>query len=406
MRRAHARARSKLTTPLIFVPTIGFRARGTRTQRERAEASTSGTKLTVSAVAAAPDRTDVVIEWERTGDPADCPPDSRLLGYSNVAPLEHGVEATLVAGRRRLGATTMRRRAYQAGYRFIGAIDALTFPALPGDADAAELRVSDGPQEWRAPFTLGPAEVNATALGARVERDGVIVRATAVSRDEDELVVALEVEAPQQIRQVAAPVPISARFSNTSEEDQRSRRAEMHRVFGERSRPIMLEDDRGKRAEEVGRLVSQEPQQAAPGQSFSSRFLVMFDAPSGDAKSATLVVPFVELNDFRTSVTADLREAPLDLELGEHRFRVLGAEPTGVDQQRIALQRMPSSASPRFMQPARMYGAQPDKFAWLPEGGPGETLSMTTAVGDPPIVTFTGAVLRVDGPLRLEIPLA
>src|SRR5204863_130340 len=85
------------------------------------------------------------------------------------------------------------------------------------------------------------------------------------------------------------------RRSNTGEEDQRSRRAEMHRVFGERSRPIMLEDDRGKRAEEVGRLVSQEPQQAAPGQSFSSRFLVMFDAPSGDAKSATLVVPFVEL---------------------------------------------------------------------------------------------------------------
>src|SRR5438309_948291 len=130
--------RSKLTTPLIFVPTIGFRPRETRTQRERAETSTSGTKLIVSAVAAAPDRTDVVIEWERTGDPADCPPDSRLLVYSNMAPLEHGVAVTLVAGRHRLGAITMRRRAYQASYYSIGAIDALTFPALPADADTAE----------------------------------------------------------------------------------------------------------------------------------------------------------------------------------------------------------------------------------------------------------------------------
>src|SRR5207244_12043271 len=121
------------------------------------------------------------------------------------------------------------------------------------EGDTAGLRGSDVPREWGVPFTLGPAEVNATALGARVERDGVIVRATAVSRDEDELVVALEVEAPQQIRQVAAPVPISARFFNTSEEDQRARRAEMHRLFGERARPITLEDDPGKRAGEVGR---------------------------------------------------------------------------------------------------------------------------------------------------------
>lgn len=31
---------------------------------------------------------------------------------------------------------------------------------------------------------------------------------------------------------------------------------------------------------------------------------------------------------------------------------------------------------------------------------------MATKVADPPIVTFTAVVLRVEGPLELEIPLA
>ena len=60
---------------------------------------------------------------------------------------------------------------------------------------------------------------------------------------------------------------------------------------------------------------------------------------------------------------------------------------------------------PRFSQPARMYGTDDKNFGWNPYPKPGDTVSLTTTVGDPPIVTFTGAVLRVDGPLRLEIPL-
>jgi hypothetical protein len=38
--------------------------------------------------------------------------------------------------------------------------------------------------------------------------------------------------------------------------------------------------------------------------------------------------------------------------------------------------------------------------------GLGEQVSFSAAVSDPPIVTFTGAVFRVDGPLRLDIPLS
>ena len=404
-----AKARSTLTTPLVFVPTIGFRPVGTRTLRESTETSANGTKLMVLAVAAAPDRTDVVIEWELTGNPATCPPDSQLLAHSNSAPLEHGLTVALVAGAHRLDAITMRRRAYQLSLPCIGAVDAITFPALPEHVHRAELSVSEGGQGWHVPFALVPGQLNATACTAEVARDGVVVRATALSRYEDELIVEVEVEGPHQIRQVGAPVPTSARFSNTSEEGQHARRAEMHRLFGERSQPITLEDDRGGRSGEVRRLFSPEPQQTAPGQPFVSRFVVVFDAPSPDTKSATLVVPFVELNDFGSSVTADLRELPLELELGEHRFRLAAAEPYGAGQRKLVIEIPTSTVAPRFVQPARLQGAEP-AFAWerhdMDLALPGrDAIWMATTVGDPPIVAFTGAVLRVDGPVRLEIPL-
>jgi hypothetical protein len=51
-----------------------------------------------------------VIEWERTGDPASCSPDSKLLTHNNTLPLENDLTATLVAGASRLNATAMRRR--------------------------------------------------------------------------------------------------------------------------------------------------------------------------------------------------------------------------------------------------------------------------------------------------------
>lgn len=391
--------------PLVFVPPIGFRPAGTRTLREHAETTADNTKLMVLAVAAAPDRTDVVIEWERTGDPATCPPDSQLLVHSNMAPLEDGLTAALVLGASRLNAITMRRRAYHMSHGFIGAVDALTFPALPGEADASELHVSEGAYEWRVPFTVVPCQVNATALAVEVTREGIVVRATALSRYEDEVIVELEVEGAQQIRQVGSPVPTPLRFSSTSEDDHRARTQEHRRFFGERAQPITLEDEHGARGEEVRRLFSPDPQQAALGQSFINRFSVVFEAPSADAQSATLLVPFVDLNDFEPSVTADLHDVPLDLALGAHRFRVISAEPYDNDQRRVVLEVTPSASLPRFMHPARMHGAEPSKFSWRPEPWTGHTVWMATAVGDPPIVTFTGAVLRVDGPLRLELPL-
>ena len=132
----------------------------------------------------------------------------------------------------------------------------------------------------------------------------------------------------------------------------------------------------------------------------------MFDAPSAGGKVGTLLVPFIDLNDFEHSVTADLRDAPLDLALGQPRFRVIKAEPCGTDERRVELEAAASTAVPRFLHPARMQSTPSDSFSWGGAPEHGEAFWLAGRVGDPPIVTFHGAVLRVDGPWCLELPLA
>jgi len=394
-----------VASQLVFVPRIGFRAAGTRVLRERTEVTANGTRLIVLAAAAAPDRTDVVVEWERSGDPATCPADSMLLTHTNSQPLEHGLIVDILAGASRVGAIAMARRAFHSSNPSIGAIDAVSFGPLPAGTDTPELLATEGEREWRAPLRLVSLDANASALAMDVMRDGIALRATAVAKDRDEIVIELEVVASHQIRTVGAPVTTPVQFASTSDEDQRARKAEVRRVLGEHSRPITLEDDRGGWIEESRRLISHEPQQAAPGRPYVSRFVVAFDAPRTTTRSATIVVPFIDLIDRGPSARADLRDVPVDVKLGEHRFRVIRAEPIGTDRRQVVLKVAPSMSGPRFCQPARTYGTDDKNFAWNPYPTPGDIVSLTTTVGDPPIVTFTGAVLRVDGPLRLEIPL-
>ncbi|SRR6266540_1898507 len=391
-----------VASPLVFVPPIGFRPAGTRTLRERAETTADGTKLTVLSVAAAPDRTDVLIEWERTGDPATCPPDSKLLVHSNWAPLENGLAADVAIGTTRLKALWLGRRSFHLSHGSIGAVDAISFPALPQDADRFELSLSEGASVWRVPLPLVLGGQDAASLKSSVERDGVVIRATALTRHENKLIVEIRVEAPMRIRQVGAPLPVPQRYSGLSDEDHRERLKEHRRVLGEHVRAITLEDDRGARLEEVARLQPIEPQQPASGQIFMHRFSVVFDATTGDATRATLRVPFVDMNDPEGSVTADLRGVPLDLRVGAHQFHVFSAEPVALNRPRVVLEARPSPGTPRFRHPVRMFGADPSESSW-PGTGVGEQVHFDATVGDPPVVTFTGAVLRVDGPLGLEI---
>ena len=219
----------------VFVPLIGFRPAGTRVLREPAETTADGTRLMVLAVAAAPDRTDLVIEWQRTGNPATCPPDSQLLMHSNMAPLEKGLTATLVHGTNRLPAMTMRRRAMQVSAPSISAVHALTFAEMPRGAKGVELNINEGGSEWRVPLDLILGQANATPLAVEVARDGIVVRATAVGRSANELVVELELTARRRSgRRGTDPLPV--RFPHRRRGPSRARGGDAP-VFVERLDP-------------------------------------------------------------------------------------------------------------------------------------------------------------------------
>src|SRR5207247_9025647 len=65
---ADAHLHPALAAQHVFVPTIGFRPAGTRTLLERAETSADDTHLTILAVAATPERTELMVEWERVSE--------------------------------------------------------------------------------------------------------------------------------------------------------------------------------------------------------------------------------------------------------------------------------------------------------------------------------------------------
>src|SRR5882762_955056 len=113
----------------------------TRTLVEGGEVTEDGTRLIVRAVAAAPDKTEVLVEWERTGNPAACAPGSHLLVHTTTAPLEKGLSAELVSGATTLKAFAMAQRGFHMSFQTIGAVHTITFPPLPNGADGAELVV-------------------------------------------------------------------------------------------------------------------------------------------------------------------------------------------------------------------------------------------------------------------------
>jgi len=384
----------------VFVPEIGFCPDGTRTLPESAEVEAHGTRLLVVALAAAPDRTDLIAQWEQAE--AECAP---FLTYRSAgAPPNLGLTAVLLADTARVEATTIAQSAHGVSASSRRAIHTMTFAPLAPGTERVELRVSDGTRTWTLPLELAPAAPAARALDAKEDREGVVVRATALARYGNRLVVELRVEASHPVRQVAAPVHAPVFFSRDSEDVRRERLREHRRVFGLSARPIALEDDRGGRVEEEGRVFAPGWRDAATRKPSVHRCCVAFPAPDAEARSVTLIVPFVDINDLEHSVTADLREVPLDLELGPHRFHVVSADAQGSDERRVVMEVPVSSSSPRFMQPARIAGIGRGSYSWGGAPERGERIWMATEVGDPPIVTFEGAVLRVDGPWRLTLP--
>jgi hypothetical protein len=193
-------------------------------------------------------------------------------------------------------------------------------------------------------------------------------------------------------------------FASYQQADVRARKKELRRLFSASVRPITLETNDGAVLEELERLHTSEPQHGA-GKPFVRRFSVAFDLPSADATAATILVPFVDLNDFDDSATVNLRGVPMEFALGPHRFRITKVEHFGSDEVRVSLEPATSSAEPRVLHPARMQSAQSDEFSWGGSPEAGGSFWLATRVGDPPIVTFRGVVLRVAGPWNLAFPL-
>jgi len=397
-----ARLHPALAQQLVFVPTIGFRPAGTRVLLERAMTTEDDTHLTVLAVAATPDRTELTVEWERTTDaaaclPASAPPRPDLPPPSSTTkpPPLRTLSAALAVRTERFDATNMERTSYNSmGWE----VRTMTFPALPMDARSIELVVGDGAREWRAPFTLVPARVGAAPLAVADEREGIIVRATALAWQGDDVVVGLEIEAPGPIRAVGAQSAVPPILPT-------GRKLKIPDALRAKLDPIVLEDEHGVRHEEIRRVFAHDRRPFVPGQPFVMRFSVVFDGLRADAARAVLSVPFVDVDHLESSATIDLRQVPCDVALGEHSFRVLKAEQYGTEERRVVLEIKPSPGSGRFTQPGAIHGVGPGSYSWGSAPERGEPVWMATAVGDPPIVTFRGAVLRYDGPWRLEIPL-
>jgi len=172
------------------------------------------------------------------------------------------------------------------------------------------------------------------------------------------------------------------------------------------SEPIALVDDRALATRGWAAHLAKSPT-SCPGGAFTSRFSVMFEAPGTEMKHATLVIPFVELNDFAPSTTVTYAQRRWMLSSADITSRRRGRAVRD-DQRRIVLElRSPgrhlASCSPR------VHGADPE-FGWqrhaFDANAPGRPADLdATKCRDPPIVTFTGVVLRLDGPLELELPL-
>lgn len=407
---ADAHLHPALGSQLVFVPTIGFRPAGTRTLLERSETAADGTHVTILAVAATPERTELIIEWEQQSNAAVCiSPDSRTEAAAGetgappkrppatAPPTEALVTAVILAGSTVLETTAMSRQAYRASGSGSWAVRSMIFPPVPRGTTRAELQVSQGDVRWIVPFRLVPGRLSAEPVAAAVTRDDITVRVIAAARHEDQLVVGVEVTAAQPIGSIGAPAPAMPILPS-------GRKFKVAR--GGAFEPIVLQDDRGVRHQEIRRIhaLRDQPDSHIDGEMFVQRFSIFFDAPGAEARSAALVVPFVEIRDQRPSVVVDLRHVPLDVSLGEHWFRVPGASVyEGSDYRQIRLEVAKSTMSPRFVRPAAVQGARGGSYSWSRPSD--EPMWMATEVGDPPLVTFRGAVLRYDGPWRLEFPL-
>jgi hypothetical protein len=313
-------------------------------------------------------------------------------GVHQRPPME--LDASLIiAGTRTLPLGVEHRLRSASGYN----LRVLTFPALPPGSSEAELSVIQGPQEWRLPFTLAPSTFIGEPAGAALEHEGVTIRVTAVARGAEHVAVALEARARGS----------GARLSTigtgggptTFQKHLKSRRKPAY--------PLVLEDDQGRRSEELSRIVqyAREPETTVEG-SWPLRITSVFGWPHTEATALVLVVPCVVVSEPTEFATIDLRTLPADVQVGPYCLHVVRTEvsPDNPPRTRIVLD-LPALPGSRHLLGPGSVVAQGMPTDLSQRGIPDAQGRMwiDTVVLEEPVITVTTALIRVDGPWRLSL---
>lgn len=389
-----------ITERLVFVPELGFRPADTRVLLEPAAATLPGTTVTILAVAAGPQQTDVVVEWA----PPELPegPDNWVLridrsGVHQRPPAE--LDTSLVVGSEHHAPNRIEHR-FRSGSGYD--LRELTFPPLRGGVEGAELRVVRADQEWRVPFSLAPSDFRGAAALSAVDHDGISVRATAVARRGNRIVVDVEArtEGPRAyvstLGRDGGPGAFPARLTKTPPRKP---------AF-----PVVLEDGQGRQSQELSRIrhISRTPDLAS-ADNWPLRITSIFEWPHEISASLRVRVPCVVIGEQAEAVVVDLRALPAEIQLGSHRLRVLRAEPSPIDppRTRIVIQTLEPVRPRHLLGPGSLIArGMPADLSKRGEPDEQQLVWIDTIVPDEPIVTLSGAVVRIDGPWILPIPVS
>jgi hypothetical protein len=385
---------------IVFVPELGFRPADTRVLPEPAAATLAGTTVTILAVAAGPGQTDVVVEWA----PPELPegPDNWVLwidrsGVHQRPPPE--LDTLLVVGSKHHAPNRIEHR-FRSGSGYD--LRELTFPPLGGGVEGAELRVVRADQEWRVPFTLAPSDFRGAAALCAMDHEGISLRATAVARRGNRIVIDVDGRTGDPRAHVSTlgrdggPGAFPARLTKTPPRKP---------AF-----PVVLEDGQGRQSPELSRMrhISRTPDLTSVD-NWPLRISSIFEWPDEIPASLRLRVPCVVIGERAEAVVVDLRALPAEIQLGGHRLRVLRAEPSPEDppRTRIVFQAFEPAGARHFLGPGSLIArGMPADLSKRGEPDEQQLVWIDTIVPDEPIVTLRGAVVRIDGPWILPIPLS
>jgi hypothetical protein len=389
---------SLASTEVVFVPEIGFRPAGTRVLRAPAETRAHDTSVTIVAAAAAPEQTDVLVEWdppETTGEDAKWVIKVDRWGVYERPALE--LTTTLIAGGARHAPLRTEQRFRSArGYD----LRELVFPSIDPEAVDVQLEIVHAEQVWSVPFDLVPSDFTGEARRTAVEHEGITITVTAAARHNGRVVLSL----------VAASAQRGVRVSTIGTGGGPGKfpaKLRMPSARSTRAHSIVLHDAEGGRHEEVDRIRPRPRAQEADALgSWPLHITSIFDVAS-EAKSFVLPVPCVVIAEPAPPVVVDLRSLPREFELGSHRLRALGmgVSPEHPPCTRITFQLLDPTGPRQLLGPGRLL-AQGMRTDMGFRGTPDEhqQLCMDTDVPDAPIVTLEGALVRIDGPWTLPIP--